>query len=310
MSIAIEQLLEQLPKINSALEHAEQITNMTWYSFLESNEALKLVYIFRPQSDQLLIAKNGRVLDYTWSFIPNTNSLIIHKDGQKLLYNALLFKHHYLVLRLDGSKEFMLLINQAYIHRLVEADSSRLVDFVLSDLRKILPEPEIPTLSVPIIEETSTETPLVEENHAYESLEQVEEEANPIEEMEINLEKSTTEDHLQQEPVAEELPETGSTEMDLEEDEMEEGFSTVEPLLNEDKAEEQTAEDRPKSILEKLQQKNGIAAEEEEIVEKEDEIVYPFGEKKASLNDRLKEKLHKQKQGTLLDKLSEKVKKD
>lgn len=304
MDATIKNLLHQLPSLNADLENPEKIADMTWFSFSESNDALKVVYIFRSKSSELLIAKNGKVLDYSWEFVPNSNSLLIQQHGEKLLYNAIFLKNHYLVLRLDGTDQVLLLINQAYLHRILEVAPKNIGRVIINDLKKLLPEPEIPTISMPEFEEIETPTvpePVEEQkDEVFEEEGAVEEEEVIYEtEEELEAESTPTENIVDEVVVAEEEPE-------LVDDSADDADSDIEE--EDEEIETNQEEIRPLSILEKLQQEKGLTDNEEEEEEDEEQI-FPFGEKKSSLNDILKEKLQKEKKETLLDKLAGKNKK-
>lgn len=275
MSTEIKQMLDLLPSVAIELENSEQLTEMTWYSYLESNDGLKVVYIFRVKDRELLIAKNGKVLTGTWDFITNTNSVLIDFGGNRTLYNAVLLQGHYFVLKQDGLNEPLLLINQAYFQRLIEINPTGIASFLTKELKKLVPEPEAPELTIPSIEP-----------------EVLEPEVNSL-----VLDEEMEEDTELEEPKVEEKAEINEYEPI---EEVEDALTIEE--VNETNEE---TEQKPVSILERFRQDQ--SAEENDL---DDEVVYPFGEKKASLNDKLKEQLHKAKQPTLLDKLAGKVKKD
>ena len=128
-------LIGQLPPLNLKLDNPTLIADMTWFSVSESAENLKVVYIFRSKNDELLVSRNGRVEDGSWDFIPNTNSVFVRFGSRKDLYNAVLLKGHYLILKQDGSSDFILLVNQAYYQKVLEVSPSQMEAIMYRDLR-------------------------------------------------------------------------------------------------------------------------------------------------------------------------------
>ena len=281
MENELKQALDRLSAINLALEDPEAIQDMTWYSYFDSNDKIKVVYIFRSSSDELLIAKNGKVLEGSWALLTNTNSLLIEKGQGKELYNIAFIEGHYLILSKDGTADKLLLINQAYYQRILELAPQSVEKVINKDLDKLLPAPEIPSIDASI---------------DFEDVEPKEEEVESIiiENQSSDYQYNTIED--------DEVPTTEAEDTEV----IEEQQPEVIPAFTGDDQEE---EERPLSLLEKLQKEKGVTEELIEEDEEEDETVYPFKEQKTTLNDKLKEKLQKEKQHTLLDKLSDKVKK-
>lgn len=336
---AIKQLFRKLPTSNPQLRNvATKLTDMTWYSFFESGERLKVSYIFRSKGNELLVIKNGKVLASTWSAVPSTNSLLITLGEEQLSCYAVLSQGHYLLLRIAETGDYKLLINHAYFQRILEVAPKKVEQVITKDLNNLIPEPDIPvielndleedepathqkeiidneldtaktseevntkitqeeTLSPDPIEESASEEPKEEEvtTHQLETEQEIE---AAVEEEEVIAEEPIEE--IIAEPV-EEVSEIIDNQFDKSDTIEEEQLAEEVSVTTEEK------EERTLSILEKLHQQKGLVADEEE---EEDEIVYPFGEKKLSLNDKLKEKLKKEKQETLLDKLANKAKKD
>jgi len=287
-------LLGSLPTLNLELDNPNLIADMTWFSVSESADNLKVVYVFRSKSDELLIAKNGKVTDGSWDFIPNTNSVFIRLGQEKKLYNALLLKGHYLILKQDGTKEFILMVNQAYYQRMLEVAPTKIWDLMVKDLRVLLPAPK-PQAPEPELEtqlpEPEPVAPIREEVAQSEIIENIEEEVA----QETWVEETQT---VSAEVIEEVLP-------PMAEEKIEEPEAVFIPKKQEVAQSEEKKEGEKKlSLLDKLR-----AADQAEQ-EDEDDDVFPLGQpKKPSLNDMLKEKLHKEEQGTLLDRLSEKSKK-
>lgn len=105
-------LLDLIPKIrkySQQLDDTTILTNKHWVLLGENGN--KTVYIFRKVNNQLLISKNGLIEKANWEHIGN-GSIIIDLEG-----NSYLFKHGFiddavLALKLDGTNEYALFINE------------------------------------------------------------------------------------------------------------------------------------------------------------------------------------------------------
>lgn len=107
-------LFDIIPKIQRFSEKLDNLTVLTNKHWVVIDEVLnkKVVYIFREKNSQLLIAENGRIEKATWEYLGNNSLLIDKGDG------SYLFKHGFvddtvLALKVDGSDEYALLVNES-----------------------------------------------------------------------------------------------------------------------------------------------------------------------------------------------------
>lgn len=123
--------LDLIPKIqrySEKLDNIAVLTNIHWV--LLNEEAQKTVYIFRELNNQLLISKNGKIEKATWEYLGNNSLLIDQVNG------SYLFKHGFiddtiLALKIDGSDEYALLINEQKFENYINS-----LNKVLSFLRE------------------------------------------------------------------------------------------------------------------------------------------------------------------------------
>lgn len=124
-------ILDLIPKIqrySKKLDNITVLTNKHWV--LLNEETQKTVYIFRELNNQLLISINGKIEKANWEYLGNNSLLIDHTRG------SYLFKHGFiddsiLALKIDGSDEYALLINE---HKFEKQLNS--INKVLSFLQK------------------------------------------------------------------------------------------------------------------------------------------------------------------------------
>lgn len=123
--------LDLIPKIQRYSEKLDNITVLTnkhWV--LLNEESQKTVYIFRELNNQLLISKNGIIEKANWEYLGNNSLLIDQTNG------SYLFKHGFiddsiLALKIDGSDEYALLINEQKFEKYLNS-----INKVLSFLQK------------------------------------------------------------------------------------------------------------------------------------------------------------------------------
>lgn len=102
-------LIPKLRKYSKQLDDTTILTNKHWV--LLGEDGNKTVYIFRKINNQLLISQNGLIEKANWEHIGN-GSIMIDLKG-----NSYLFKHGFiddavLALKLDGTNEYALFINE------------------------------------------------------------------------------------------------------------------------------------------------------------------------------------------------------
>lgn len=126
-------LLEIIPKIkrfSKKLDDLTVITNKHWLLIDEDNTE-KTVFIFREQNNQLLISKNGKIEKGTWEYLGNDTLIIDRTDGSYLFKQGFI-DDSVLALKIDGTQEYALLVNE----RKIEEFYLNSIDNILSFLRK------------------------------------------------------------------------------------------------------------------------------------------------------------------------------
>lgn len=126
-------LLDIIPKIkrfSKKLDDLTVITNKHWLLIDEDNSA-KTVFIFREKNNQLLISKNGKIEKGTWEYLGN-DTLIIDRANGSYLFRQGFIDDSVLALKIDGTQEYALLVNERKIEELYLNS----IENILSFLRK------------------------------------------------------------------------------------------------------------------------------------------------------------------------------
>jgi hypothetical protein len=117
-------LLDIIPKIRKFSQKLDDITILTnkhWV--LLGENANKTVYIFRKINNQLLVSENGLIEKASWDYIVN-GSIIIDLEGKSYLFKHSFIDDAVLVLKLDGTNEYALFVNEEvyekYLNSLVK----------------------------------------------------------------------------------------------------------------------------------------------------------------------------------------------
>ncbi|WP_233900512.1 hypothetical protein [Tenacibaculum piscium] len=111
-------ILDIIPKIQRFSQKLDNLTillNKHWV-VLDEDTSRKSVFIFREKDNQLLISNDGKIEKGNWEYLGNNSLLIDRKEG------SFLFKHGFiddyiLALKVDGKKEYALLINELYFEK-------------------------------------------------------------------------------------------------------------------------------------------------------------------------------------------------
>ncbi|KAB1070527.1 hypothetical protein F6U93_01840 [Tamlana haliotis] len=111
-------ILDIIPKIQRFSQKLDNLTillNKHWV-ILDEDTSRKSVFIFREKDNQLLISNDGEIEKGNWEYLGNNSLLIDRKDG------SFLFKHGFiddyvLALKVDGKKEYALLVNEQWFEK-------------------------------------------------------------------------------------------------------------------------------------------------------------------------------------------------
>ncbi len=121
----IQGLLPRLKQISKNLDHVENFVDKPWVHI--DNERGRLLYIFK-RDQTLLLSVNGRVTTGSWEYIQPANSLLISHTGEQYLLNHAFVSNGLMVLKLDGTQNLWVMINE---HVIPDLDVERyLQDFV------------------------------------------------------------------------------------------------------------------------------------------------------------------------------------
>lgn len=124
-------LLDLIPKIKKYSQRLDDITIITGKHWvLLDGDNTKTVYIFRESNNQLLISKNGRIEKGTWEHIGN-ESLIIDIKKESFLFKHGFIDDTVLALKVDGTDEYALFINEVKFEGLLNS-----IDKALSFLKE------------------------------------------------------------------------------------------------------------------------------------------------------------------------------
>lgn len=99
--------VQRLKRYSQELDAKAILFSKSWEVFNESGD--KELLIFKPNTD-LLIVRNGIVEKGRWELIDVANIIIYAGDNKGYMFNAAYIEDEFLALRLDGTKEYMVMI--------------------------------------------------------------------------------------------------------------------------------------------------------------------------------------------------------
>ncbi len=109
MKTYISDIFPKLQRFSEELNNQTLLSNQHWV-LIDNILTSKTIYIFRNNND-LLISNNGKVKRGRWEYLGN-NSLIIDKEDESYLFKQGFFDENVLALKVDGSKEYALFVNE------------------------------------------------------------------------------------------------------------------------------------------------------------------------------------------------------
>ena len=107
--------LDRLKQYSKQLDAKAVLYNKNWEIFNEKGE--KEVLIFRS-NNELLIVQNGIVQKSKWELL-SANSILIENSNCNYLLKTAFANDNFLALQLDGTNEYMLLIEEEAKRRLI-----------------------------------------------------------------------------------------------------------------------------------------------------------------------------------------------
>ena len=110
MRTFISDIIPRLQRFSIKLDSSSALTNKNWV-LLSDEPNKKVVYIFSEKENLLRIAENGKIRKGKWDYLGN-NSIELDIDNEPMLFKHAFLDEHLLALKLDGTEEFALLINE------------------------------------------------------------------------------------------------------------------------------------------------------------------------------------------------------
>ena len=119
MKYQLKSLVENLKNYSKKLDNYAILTEQPWITKTE-NEEERFVVIFRKKDNELLISVNGKVEKGKWDYIPSMNSLIVERESGTTLYNQGFFDDSIMILKVDGTDDYQLFVNENKIESSIE----------------------------------------------------------------------------------------------------------------------------------------------------------------------------------------------
>lgn len=119
MKYQLKSLVENLKNYSKKLDNYAILTEQPWITKTE-NEEERFVVIFRKKDNELLISVNGKVEKGKWDYIPAMNSLIVERESGTTLYNQGFFDDSIMILKVDGTDNYQLFVNENKIESSIE----------------------------------------------------------------------------------------------------------------------------------------------------------------------------------------------
>ncbi len=110
MRTYVADIIPKIKRFSQRLDNLTMLTNLHWVVLDELTQS-KTVYIFRS-AGELLIAINGKVDKAKWEQI-DQNSILIDLKDESYLFRHGFFDENILALKVDGKREYALLINES-----------------------------------------------------------------------------------------------------------------------------------------------------------------------------------------------------
>jgi hypothetical protein len=112
MRTFISDIIPRLQRFSKKLDSTSVLTNKNWV-LLNDEADKKVVYIFGEKDNLLRVVENGRIRKGKWDYLGN-NSIELDVDNEPLLFKHAFLDEQLLALKLDGTSEYALLVNEPY----------------------------------------------------------------------------------------------------------------------------------------------------------------------------------------------------
>lgn len=108
----LKDIIPKISRYSKKLDDVTTLTNQHWV-YVNRNATSKVVFIFRSNSD-LLISVNGKVEKGKWTYLGN-DYLLVERPNESHLYKHGFFDDTVLALKVDGTLDFAVFINETKI---------------------------------------------------------------------------------------------------------------------------------------------------------------------------------------------------
>lgn len=115
----LKHFVEKLKQHSKKLDNYAILNDQPWITRTE-NENERCVFIFRQKENELLISINGKVEKGKWDYIPSMKSLLLETGKTTTLYNQGFLDDSVMILKVDGTDEYQLFVNENRITSTVE----------------------------------------------------------------------------------------------------------------------------------------------------------------------------------------------
>lgn len=115
----LKHFVEKFRQYSNGLDNYAILSDQPWVTRTE-NANERCVFIFRQKENELLIAVNGKVEIGRWDYIASMKSLIIKTGNTTTLYNQGFLDDSVMILKVDGTEDYQLFVNENRITSTVE----------------------------------------------------------------------------------------------------------------------------------------------------------------------------------------------
>lgn len=109
MKTYFSDIIPKIQRYSQRLDNLTLLINRRWVVIDDINKT-KVIYFFR-QNNELIISQNVRVEKAKWEYLDHS-SLLIEKKDENYLFKQGFFDENILVLKVDGTDEYAILVNE------------------------------------------------------------------------------------------------------------------------------------------------------------------------------------------------------
>ncbi|MCF2446210.1 hypothetical protein L0657_19795 [Dyadobacter sp. CY345] len=112
MKIFIEGILPSIAKYSEKLDKLSVLLDEPWVQENEFNSFKKLIF---RKDNSILVSENGNVSIGKWELLNKANSILIEVNSTAKLFNHCFLDEAVLILKVDGGRDYLTLVNQNII---------------------------------------------------------------------------------------------------------------------------------------------------------------------------------------------------